>query len=196
MFLENASLLDGTSKCGLCRRDVFGFEQARSFGWYEGVLREIIQQYKYNGLRPLSKPLGACLAKTWERLDAASLDLVLPVPLHRNRERQRGFNQSALLAASAGKILGIRLGGKDCVRVRDTPPQTGLRGAERRKNVKGAFAVPYPERIRGLRVLLVDDVITTGATADACARALQHAGAGGVWVLTLARVRAAARDGL
>jgi len=196
MFLESAALLHETPNCGLCRREVFSFEQARSFGWYDGVLREIIQQFKYHGLRPLSNPLGVFLTKASERLGAASPDMVLPVPLHRNRERQRGFNQAALLAASVAKILGIREGGKDCVRVRDTPPQTGLRGAERRKNVKGAFAVPDPERIRGRRILLVDDVMTTGATADACVRALQDAGAGGVWVLTLARARAAARDGL
>ena len=78
--------------------------------------------------------------------------------------------------------------------MRDTPPQAGLRGAERRKNVKGAFAVPDPERVRGLRVLLVDDVLTTGATVDACARALKDAGAKGVWVLTLARARAGPLD--
>jgi predicted amidophosphoribosyltransferase len=86
------------------------------------------------------------------------------------------------------------LGDKDCVRVRDTPPQSGLRAAERRKNVKGAFAVPRPERVRGLRVLLVDDVMTTGATADACARALLDAGVRRVSVLSLARARAASMD--
>jgi predicted amidophosphoribosyltransferase len=80
------------------------------------------------------------------------------------------------------------------VRVRDTPPQTGLRAAERRENVAGAFAVPHPERVRGLRVLLVDDVLTTGATASACAGALRDAGARSVSVLTLARARAAWLD--
>ena len=156
---------------------------------YDGALREIIGQFKYHGLLPLAKPLGNYLAQTLNRFEAdgGSLDLVLPVPLHRTRERQRGFNQAAMLAAHIGRLRGLRVAGRDCVRIRNTPPQTGLGRAERRKNVKGAFAVPKPERVRGLHILLVDDVMTTGATADSCARALKDAGAKGVWVLTLAR---------
>jgi ComF family protein len=180
--------------CGLCRRGVFGFERARSFGAYDGALREILQQYKYHGLRPLAQPLGERLSQALDRLQDGPFDLVLPVPLHRRRERQRGFNQAGLLAEQVAKQSGIPLGGKDCVRVRDTPPQAGLRAAARRQNVKGAFAVPRPQRVRGRCILLVDDVLTTGATADACARALLAAGAQGVWVLTLARARAASLD--
>jgi len=191
MFLDHPALLHGTALCGYCRRGIFGFERARSFGTYDGTLRDILQQYKYQGFRPLARPLGDRLTQTLKRLHDEPLDLILPVPLHRRRERQRGFNQAALLAERVGKLSGIRLGGRDCVRVRDTPPQAGLRAAERRRNVEGAFAVPQPQRVRGLRVLLVDDVLTTGATADACARALMAAGAKGVWVLTLARARAA-----
>jgi ComF family protein len=194
MFLENPAQLHGAALCGYCRRGAFRFEKARSFGYYEGALREILQQYKYGGLRPLAGPLGDRLAQTLMRHRDSAWDMVLPVPLHRNRERQRGFNQAGLLAVRVGKLCGIPLGGRDCVRVRDTPPQTGLRAAERRKNVRGAFAVPRPERVRGRRVLLVDDVLTTGATADACARALLEAGARSVWVLTLARARGATAD--
>jgi ComF family protein len=194
MFLERAALLHGTALCALCRRGAFGFDQARSFGCYDGALRDIVALFKYQGIRPLENLLGAYLAQTLGRFNTGSFDLILPVPLHRNRERQRGFNQAGLLAARIGKLRGIAVAGRDCVRVRDTRPQTGLRRAERRKNVKGAFAVPHPERIRGLRVLLVDDVLTTGATADSCARALMDAGAKGVWVLTLARARAASAD--
>jgi ComF family protein len=193
IFLERPALLHGTAYCGVCRRNTFAFEQARSFAWYEGALRDIVVQFKYRGLHPLAKPLASYLAHALDGLDAGPWDLVLPVPLHRRRERHRGFNQAALLAAQIGRLRGIRVA-KDCVRVLDTRPQTGLRRAERRKNVKGAFAVPHPERIRGRRILLVDDVLTTGATADACARALQDAGAKGVWVITLARARAAASD--
>ncbi len=94
--------------------------------------------------------------------------MVLPVPLHRNREKNRGFNQAALLAETVSRQSGIPLGGRDCVRVKDTRPQTGLRSTERRRNVAGAFAVPDPGKIRGLKVLLVDDVLTTGATMNAC----------------------------
>jgi ComF family protein len=194
MFLEQPALLHGTALCALCRRGAFGFDQARSFGWYEGALREIVMQFKYSPIPPLAAPLGNRLAQALLRLDTDRFDLVLPIPLHRNRERQRGFNQAALLAARIGKLIHIRVGGKDCVRVRDTRPQTGLKRAERRANVKGAFAVPRPERIRGKRVLLIDDVLTTGATADSCARALQQAGAEGIWVLTLARARGSSTD--
>lgn len=194
LFLAHAAPLHGSGRCGYCRRDAFAFSGARSFGSYDGALRGILQLYKYRGVRPLAGPLGDRLAETLPRLGAESLDLILPIPLHRKRERQRGFNQAALLAKRLSRRSGIPLGGKDCVRVRDTAPQTGLRGAERRKNVRGAFAVPCPERVQGRRVLLVDDVLTTGATADACARALLAAGVRGVWVLTLARARAAWAD--
>ena len=205
-FLPNAMGLHGTPHCAACRRGAvqrdavqrgtFAFEQARSFGAYEGTLRALIQRLKYNGYRPLSKPLGRFLAEATRRLEEKSFDLLIPVPLHPRRQRQRGFNQAALLANEVSKFLNIPLGAKDCVRVRDTPPQTGLRAAERRKNVAGAFHVPEPQRVRGRRVLLIDDVLTTGATAHACARALRDAGARGVWVGTLARAHPAQVDGV
>jgi ComF family protein len=187
-FLNGPAVLHGTAWCGLCRRGAFVFEKARSLGWYEGRLRDLIHLLKYDGFRPLSKPLGRILAGKLRGLESESFDLILPVPLHSNRQRRRGFNQSALLAGELSKICGIRAGSKDCVRVRDTPPQTGLRAAQRRKNVEGAFHVPRPLGVQQRRVLLVDDVLTTGATANSCARALLDAGAQGVWVVTLARV--------
>ncbi len=190
-FLANESGLHETLHCGVCRqpreREVFAFEQARSFAPHEGTLRALVQQFKYDGFRPLAKPLGRFLLEAAERLSEQSFDLAVPVPLHRKRERQRGFNQAELLAAEVAKLRKIPLGVKDCVRVRDTPPQTGLRAAERRKNVAGAFDVPQPERVRQRRVLLMDDVLTTGATASACAQALREAGAKGIWVVTVAR---------
>ena len=187
LFLQGSAPLHGTSLCGLCRRGTFSFEQARSFASYEGALRDLIQRFKYDGFRPLARPLGKCLAEAVGRLGEDGWDLVVPVPLHSRRQRERGFNQAELLAARLSRLCGIPLGTKDCVRVRETRPQTGLRAAERRKNVAGAFHVPNPRRIRSRRVLLVDDVLTTGATADACARALLLAGAKAVWVATLAR---------
>ena len=176
------------------RRDGFRFEQARSFGSYEGTLRALVQRFKYDGFRPLAKPLGRFLLHAAERLSEQSFDLAVPVPLHRKRQRQRGFNQAELLAAEVARLRKIPLSVKDCVRVRDTPPQTGLRAAERRRNVAGAFDVPQPERVRGRRVLLIDDVLTTGATASACAEAIRKAGAKGVWVATLARANPAQVD--
>lgn len=188
LFLNGPEALHGTVLCGLCRRGAFAFEQARSFGWYEGTLRSLIHLLKYTRFRPLAKPLARQLALRIGDFNTKSFDLVLPVPLHSNRRRQRGFNQSELVAAEIAKLFRIPAGAKGCVRVRDTPPQTGLRAAERRRNVAGAFHVPRPQSVRSRRVLLIDDVLTTGATANACARALLDAGATGVWVATLARV--------
>jgi ComF family protein len=188
LFLNGPEALHGTVLCGLCRRGAFAFEQARSFGWYEGTLRSLIHLLKYTRFRPLAKPLARQLALRIGDFNTKSFDLVLPVPLHSNRRRQRGFNQSELVAAEIAKLFRIPAGAKGCVRVRDTLPQTGLRAAERRRNVAGAFHVPRPQSVRSRRVLLIDDVLTTGATANACARALLDAGATGVWVATLARV--------
>jgi ComF family protein len=203
-FLATESGLHGTLHCGVCRRamnggasdrrDGFAFEQARSFGSYEGTLRALVQRFKYDGFRPLAKPLGRFLVQAAERLSEQSFDLAVPVPLHSKRQRQRGFNQAELLVREFARWRKIPLGVKDCVRVRDTPPQTGLRAAERRRNVAGAFDVPRPERVRGRRVLLIDDVLTTGATASACAEAIRKAGAKGVWVATLARANPARVD--
>jgi ComF family protein len=202
-FLATEAGLHGTLRCGVCRRaatergarrELFAFEQARSFGSYEGTLRALVQRFKYDGYRPLAKPLGRLLLNATERLAEQTFDLVVPVPLHRKRQRQRGFNQAELLAVEVARARKIPLGVKDCVRVRDTPPQAGLRAAERRKNVAGAFDVPQPERVRGRRVLLIDDVLTTGATAGACAEALREGGAKGVWVATLARAHPAQVD--
>lgn len=173
---------------------MFAFEQARSFAAHEGTLRALVQRFKYDGFRPLAKPLGRFLSQAAERLSEPSFDLAVPVPLHRKRESQRGFNQAELLALEVAKLRRIPLGVKDCVRVRDTPPQTGLRAAERRKNVAGAFDVPQPKRVRGRRVLLMDDVLTTGATANSCAQALRKAGAKGIWVATVARANPAQVD--
>ena len=115
-------------------------------------------------------------------------DVVIPVPLHRRRLLRRGFNQSALLAAAVTRKLHCRLDVTTLVRVIATPPQTAQDLESRRRNVHNAFAVRYPERIADLKVLLVDDVFTTGATANACAAELRGAGARTVDVLTIARV--------
>lgn len=202
LFLGSALPLHGTALCGFCRRESFEFDQARSFGWYDGVLGDLVRRFKYDSWHPLARPLARCLQVASTRFAtsggaggvAVKFDLIVPVPLHRNRQRSRGYNQSQLLAEELSRLTGVRLAGKDCVRIRDTKPQTGLRGNERRRNMRGAFAVPKPEHVRGASILLVDDVLTTGATLDACAVALRQAGAETLRALTLARARPGMRD--
>jgi ComF family protein len=146
----------------------------------------VIRRHKYGP----NQALGAVLAGLLEEglpVDP-DYDVVIPVPLHRRRLLSRGFNQSALLAAAVTRKLRCRLDVASLVRVIATPPQTAQDLESRRRNVHNAFAVRYPERVAGLKVLLIDDVLTTGSTANECARALRAAGADTVDVLTIARV--------
>jgi ComF family protein len=149
---------------------------------------EAIHRLKYGGKTSLSKPLSALARDTFYQFwDAGSIDLFLPVPLHIRRLRERGFNQAHLVNKKWSRLEGIPLDGLTLSRSRWTEPQTSLARAERRKNVKGAFSLRHPDRVRGRRILLVDDVLTTGATINECARVLMKAGAECVDVLTLAR---------
>jgi ComF family protein len=153
------------------------------YGAYEGTLRKLIHLFKYSGMRRLAQPLGALLGEAMPR--DRQFDLVTAVPLHWRRRWQRGFNQAELL----GKVIGRRRGIRSMNVLRRgwaTRAQAGLSNAQRRENVAGAFRAR--RRVAGLRVLLVDDVMTTGATAGACARALKQAGAKSVALAALARV--------
>jgi ComF family protein len=144
-----------------------------------------LRRYKYDrdvGLAPL---LGRLLA--YHCPLPLQHDIAIPVPLHRQRLRWRGFNQSALIARRLASDRGILYAASVLQRRRSTPPQVGLSEAERRTNISGAFSVRDPESLRGRSVLLVDDVYTTGATANECARTLKRAGARRVDVLVLAR---------
>jgi ComF family protein len=185
--------------CGRCIRRPPAFAAARAAGVYEGALMQVLHLLKYGGKIQLARPLGRLLYDTLGRCQAlADADLVVPVPLHRHRFRERGFNQAYLLVrewprlnrspAAGGRPVTIAR--KALVRRRATAPQTGLGRRERRANLKNAFA-PGPDaalgRVRGRHVLLVDDVFTTGATAEACTRVLLAEGAGAVSVLTVAR---------
>lgn len=181
---RNRFPLDEQGRCALCRLGLRGFDAAYSFGAYEGVLRELIHLLKYGRVRTLAAPLGEKLASALP-VDQR-FDVVSPVPLHWRRRLRRGFNQSALLARAVARRYGVRVTNV-LKRRRGTASQAGLSHARRRENVSGAFLVRRPERVRGRRVLLIDDVMTTGATASACATALKRAGAGYVAVLTLAR---------
>jgi ComF family protein len=161
-----------------------GFDWAYCFGAYEGALRELIHLYKYDRMKPLARPLGDLLA-TALPLDQR-FDGVVAVPLHWRRKWERGFNQSELLARSIARRCDAPL--LHAVRRRKaTRVQAGLSNNRRRENVSGAF-IAKANAVRGMRILLVDDVMTTGATGSACSHALKRAGAQSVALLTLARV--------
>jgi ComF family protein len=156
---------------------------------YGPVAREALHAFKFGGRRALAAPLAALLAELGlGALPGATPDLLVPVPLHARRERQRGYNQSALLATRLGQVWGVPVALDALGRATATVPQTDLDAAARRKNVRGAFIVRRPELVAGRHVLLVDDILTTGATVGECARCLTRAGAAAVGVLTVARV--------
>jgi len=177
--------LDEDGRCALCRLGLNGFDAAYSFGAFEAELRELIHVFKYGGVETLAQPLGRFLALALPRDER--FDAVVPMPLHWMRRWSRGFNQSELLAREIGRRASVPVR-KLVRRVKATTPQAGLTNAKRRANVGGAFRVRRGANARGLRVLLVDDVMTTGATASACARVLKQAGAARVVLLTVARV--------
>ena len=180
------------SLCGSCRQGEVEFDVARSYGLYTGNLRKAILHLKFYGREFLGYRLGALLARAWEALPEPDSALVTPVPLHPSRRRERGFNQAELLARGLVKRLrkegsGLRFAAGCLQRVRATVPQVGLSVSARRENVRGVFCVGRPEDVRNRTVVVVDDVMTTGATLSACATALKRAGAGRVLALSLAR---------
>jgi competence protein ComFC len=180
----NAFPLDSEGRCALCRSGLRAFDAAYSYGAYGEELRELIHLLKYSGMRPLAEPLGALLLRSLPRDE--SFDAIVPVPLHWFRRWKRGFNQSDLLARVVGRSTGIPVL-HALRREHFTPPQAGLSNSARRRNMVRAFRCTREKDVRGKRVLLVDDVMTTGSTVSACARALKRAGAKRVAVLTVAR---------
>ncbi|HZT59805.1 MAG TPA: ComF family protein [Pyrinomonadaceae bacterium] len=170
-----------------CRRcDGEEFTAARACGLYEGALRAAVLSLKREPF--VSARVAGLLAAAQRRepLDAATL--VVPVPLHAERERERGFNQAALLARTLAKSSGLQPDEHSLVRVAHSERhRAGMDARARRETVEGAFAVVRPRLVEGRKVLLVDDVFTTGATVSACARALRDAGAEDVFVLTVTR---------
>jgi ComF family protein len=182
--------LDEQGVCAACRSGLQGFDYAASFGMYEGALRDLIHLYKYSGMRPLAKPLARCLERAIP-LDEG-FDAVVPVPLYWRKQWSRGFNQAELLARYVATRRGIPLLNA-LRRRRATATQAGLASAGRRRNVAGAFVLRSHagrgrNELTGKKILLIDDVMTTGATASACAAVLKRGGAKSVSLFTVARV--------
>jgi ComF family protein len=175
--------------CGRCRRGLSPFARGASLGPYEGALRLVLHELKYRGRRRAAGRLARALLESPAALAVLEPGVLLvPVPLHPRRRRERTFNQAELLAMALGGGRSLPVCRDALVRLKDTPAQTGLSAAARRRNVEGAFAVRRPARVAGRVVVLVDDVLTTGATTRACATALRRAGAAEVRLLTVARV--------
>jgi len=173
--------------CPLCQRDPLQIDGVRSVAYFDGTLREAIHSFKYSNLQDLAIPLGKLMSDYWEK-NPLPAEIIVPVPLHIDRLRERGYNQAALLAREFGKRIGLPVSESSLVRVRATRLQVDLNAQERKENVCDAFCCSNME-LKDKQVLLIDDVCTTGATLEACSIASRQAGARSVWAFTLARTR-------
>lgn len=171
----------------MCRRMAPPINGIRSAAYFEGVLREAIHRFKYRGGQALAQPLGQLMAEQWSHYHIPA-EVLIPVPLHPTRLAERGYNQAALLARELGANIGLPVETGSLTRIRATAPQINLDMAARQENMRGAFRC-LDERIASRRVVLIDDVCTTGATLSACGAALREAGVRSVWAYTLARAR-------
>ncbi len=165
------------------------FERARAAARYSDVARDLVHLLKYGDRLDLARPLGSWMARAGAEL-LADADALVPVPLHWMRLWQRRFNQSAMLARAVSALSGVPVSDHILARAKATVPQVGLARSERARNVQGAFTVPKAARIdvKGRKLVVIDDVLTSGATVSACANVLRRAGASRVDVLVLARV--------
>lgn len=178
---------EGGSLCRHCLIPGWGCGDVKTIGPFEPPLSEAVHMLKYSDAKSVSRRLGAMMAERIvpdQRYNKA--DLVLAVPLHKARKRERGYNQAQLLAEQLGKTLGIASPEGLVTRARHTRSQTTLNKEQRLSNVEGIFAVHNPDRIKGRSIILVDDVLTTGATIGSCGRSLLSAGAREVLAMTAA----------
>ena len=188
--IVSGAVAEGSSlpQCHLCRSGLYAFDLARSFGAYTPRMSRAILLLKYGNVVPLGAWFALRLAGLVEHQPLSfAVDAVVPVPLDRGRLRERGYNQAELIAKPLARLLGIPFRSYLLVRTRPRPNQLRLTRRERWETVRGAYATHKAAQVDKLRVLLVDDVFTTGATLDACSRALKGAGAAQVVCLTVAR---------
>jgi len=174
--------------CPDCLQTYHPYYQAMSILEYRRGVPELIHRYKYLGERVLAKPMIEWMTQGVKK-KGWHFDIIVPVPLHRKKQRMRGFNQAAILAQGIGRNLSKQVICNNLIRVQDTPAQAVLDKQERMANLQDAFKVVDPKAFKGKTVLLVDDVYTTGATVDQCSRILLGAGVYRVYVLTLATGR-------
>ena len=171
--------------CSWCTSSPPAYDGVRAPYRFVGAVRELVHNLKYRNIRASAPELGRLMA-SYIHSSRIPATVLLPVPLHRRRERARGYNQSRLLAMEVGALTGLPMDNTVLRRTRDTAPQVSLAGyAERRRNIEGAFECDRD--VAGEQVLLIDDVVTTGSTMSACAEPLIAAGASSVWGLALAR---------
>jgi ComF family protein len=179
---------ESTHLCGKCTLRMPPYSGARAFGCYSSELSRMVQALKFDGRRDLAALLAPLLASTFlETWSPQEMDVVVPVPLHARRRRERGYNQAALLGRALARALGLRFSADALIRVRGTVPQVGLSDSERVHNVERAFRCARPEEVNGKRILLVDDVMTTGSTIASASEAVLLGGALRVSVITVAR---------
>jgi len=181
-------LNSGNHLCGPCLRGDTQFDAARSIVAYEGPIRDAVHAFKYGRQTACVTTFGILFRQVFADRFLFEADLIVPVPLHKGRLRQRGFNQATMLAQAFFQEEKGRISPSVIQRQRATAPQTSLSGRQRRVNLRGAFEVKRPSLVRGKTLVLVDDIFTTGSTLNECARVLKKAGAGRVVALTLARV--------
>jgi ComF family protein len=177
----------GDGLCARCMTSPLQIDGIRSVVYFEGTLREAVHLFKYHGRAVLAEPMGGLMAAYWAQ-NGMEVDVVVPVPLHVSRVRERGYNQAVLLAREMARRAGLAVDEEVLVRQRATASQVDLDAQQRKENVRAAFRC-CSDRLAGQRVLLIDDVCTTGATLEACAAALYEGGARSVQALTLARAR-------
>jgi ComF family protein len=174
--------------CHICRRSLYDFDVARSYGPYNTTMAGAIMLLKYQEVTPLAAWFAELVRETFERNREICLcDVVVPVPAHAARLRERGYNHAEVIAKPLARSLGLPCRSYLLVRSRPRPDKLRLTMRERWRSVRGAYTIRQGLRVDNLRVLLIDDVLTTGATLDACSRALRKAGAAKVVALTVAR---------
>lgn len=176
-------------RCSYCANMTFYFTRAFSPLEFTGVLRKTIYKYKYESKSYMYKSFGELMLRTLEKEDIGDVDIIVPVPLHRSRKAERGYNQSELLAKYLSSKLMVPIDNNNLKRVKATKVQNKLGRTERHLNVEGAFVVMDNRLFKDKRILLVDDIFTTGATINECSRVLIESGASEVFVITIATGR-------